>query len=92
MIRFIILLIVAYIAYRALQNWFFPKAPDDTRRMAKPPRGEIDDFMVQDPYCGTYFPSRDGFRYREGDRELTFCSEACKQKYIAAQQSKPSGE
>jgi len=84
MIRFLILAIVAYVAYRALKSWMFPRGAG-AEKVARPPRGEIDDLMVQDPHCGTYFPSREGVRYRDGDRELCFCSEACKQKYIAAQ-------
>ena len=81
MIRFIILFVVAYVAYRALKNWMFPKAPGDGR-VDRAPVGEIDDVMVKDPYCGAYFPSRDGIRYILDGRELAFCSEACRKKYI----------
>lgn len=82
MIRFIILFVVAYVAYRALKNWMFPPSTG-TGRMDRTAVGEIDDVMVKDPYCGAYFPSRDGFRCTVAGQELAFCSEICKQKYIA---------
>lgn len=81
MIRFIILFVVAYVAYRALKNWMFPPSAG-SGRVDRMPVGEIDDVMVKDPYCGTYFPSRDGFRCTVEGQELAFCSEICKQKYI----------
>lgn len=84
MIRFIILFAVAYVAYRALKNWMFPQPPD-SGRVDRTSAREIDDVMVKDPYCGTYFPSRDGFRYTLNGQELSFCSESCKKKFIAQQ-------
>lgn len=82
MIRFIILFVVAYIAYRALKNWMFPPTTGSDR-VDRAPVGEIDDVMVKDPYCGAYFPSRDGFQYTIDGQELAFCSEICRKKYIA---------
>ena len=82
MIRFIILFVVAFVVYRALKNWLFPKTSGDDR-IDRKPAGEIDDVMVKDPYCGTYFPSRDGIRYILDGKELAFCSETCRKKYIA---------
>ena len=81
MIRFIILFVVAFVVYRALKNWMFPKASGDDR-IDRKPAGEIDDVMVKDPYCGTYSPSRDGIRYILDGKELAFCSETCRKKYI----------
>lgn len=88
MIRFIILFGVAYIVYRALKNWMFPQS-SGSGRVGRVPVGEIDDVMVKDPYCGTYFPSRDGFLYTIDGQELAFCSKICRKKYIA-ELSKPS--
>lgn len=82
MIRIIVLLVVGYLVYRALRNWMFPGAPGDGR-VDRKAAGEIDDVMLKDPYCGTYFPSRDGIRTKLNGKEFVFCSEACKQKFIA---------
>jgi len=90
MIRFIILIVVAYVAYRALKNWMFPKT-DGGDRMNRASVGEIDDVMVKDPYCGAYFPSRDGIRHTIDGKELSFCSEACRKKYIS-EHSRSNGD
>ena len=82
MIRFIILFVVGYVVYRALKNWMFPTSTGEGRIHQKP-AGEIDDVMIKDPYCGTYFPSRDGIRYILDGEEMAFCSEECRKKYIA---------
>ena len=47
--------------------------------------GEIDDVMVQDPFCKVYFPKRDAHRLRYDGTELYFCSEECKNKFIELQ-------
>ncbi|MBL0732390.1 MAG: YHS domain-containing protein [Desulfosarcina sp.] len=47
--------------------------------------GEIDDVMVQDPFCKVYFPKRDAYRLKYGRKELYFCSAECKNKFIALQ-------
>ena len=94
MIRFIILFVVAYLAYRALKNWMFPKAPG-SGRVDRATAGEIDDVMVKDPCCGAYFPSRDGVKYILDGKELAFCSEACRKKYItelAGRQNRDQGK
>ncbi|MBL0701165.1 MAG: YHS domain-containing protein [Desulfosarcina sp.] len=44
--------------------------------------GEIDDVMVQDPFCKVYFPKRDAYRLRYDGTDLYFCSEECKDKFI----------
>jgi YHS domain-containing protein len=46
---------------------------------------EIDDIMIQDPVCGVYFPKRNGIRYVDDGKQLYFCSEECKNKYIEEQ-------
>lgn len=42
----------------------------------------IDDVMVQDPVCGTYIPKKDGIRVVAGGREVYFCSEDCRRKFL----------
>ena len=81
MIRFIILFVVAFLVYRALKNWMFPKTPGD-ESIERKSTGEIDDVMIKDPYCGTYFPSRDAVRYTLDGKDLAFCSETCRKQYI----------
>jgi YHS domain-containing protein len=87
MIRFIILAVVGYVAYRALKSWMFP-AGSASRSVADSNIGEIDDVMIKDPYCGTYFPQKDAVHLSFDGRDLQFCSARCKDKFLADQSGK----
>ncbi len=50
---------------------------------------EVDDIMVKDPVCGIYFPRRDGVSVNGPREALNFCSDRCRDLYLA-QQSKRS--
>ena len=86
MLRIIIIAVVVYIFFRALKSWIFKYTsfgdPSlDGRRQAG---GQIDDVMVKDPQCDAYFPKRNGVALKMDDQELLFCSERCRNEYIAA--------
>ena len=40
------------------------------------------DELVQDPSCGVYIPRREAIRHRVGKKEVFFCSEECKNKFL----------
>jgi uncharacterized protein len=42
--------------------------------------------MVKDPVCGMYMDPRLAIRLEEKGEHLFFCSEECRQKYLAARQ------
>jgi uncharacterized protein len=44
---------------------------------------KADDVMIKDPQCGIYFAKRDAVIVQEDGRTHYFCSEACKEKYLA---------
>ena len=87
MIRFIILAVVGYVAYRALKSWMFPAGSPSESVTDRNVR-EIDDVMVKDPYCETYFPQKDAVHLRFDGKDLQFCSEQCKDKFLADQSGK----
>ena len=87
MIRFIILAIVGYVVYRALRSWMYPKAPSSESVAGKGAR-EIDDVMVQDPYCEAYFPKRRAVHLNFEGQDLQFCSTRCKDEFLAAKLEK----
>ena len=89
MIRFIILVVVGYVFYRALKSWMFP-APDASNKVADKNIGRIDDVMIKDPYCEAYFPKRNAVHLNLDGQDLFFCSADCKNKYIAAQSGNES--
>jgi uncharacterized protein len=82
MIRVVILLIVGYIAYRLVRRWLRGRML--TGRMSGEQGGRIDDVMVKDPQCGTYFPRRDGIVLKGKEGDLLFCCRECRDKYLSA--------
>lgn len=71
---------LAYIIYKA----FSGPGPDRAEPIVgNQARGQIDDIMVQDPYCQVYFPRQQGVSARVNGEVLYFCSKECMEKYIA---------
>ena len=83
MIRFIILSIVAYLLYRSIKSWIFPAASSG-RSVSRKTASEIEDVMIKDPFCEAYFPKRNGVHLNFGGKDLYFCSNQCKIRYLAA--------
>jgi uncharacterized protein len=82
MIRVIILVVLGYLAYRIAKRWVRSKVLSD--RVEDRKAGRIDDIMVKDPQCGTYFARRDGVALKHEERDLLFCSRECRDKFLAA--------
>jgi uncharacterized protein len=76
MIRFLIFLILAYIAYRTVKAIFRPK--EELR--GGQDKGVIDE-MVQDPQCKTYVPKREAVKRTIAGETHFFCSGACADKF-----------
>lgn len=83
MIRFIILAIIGYVAYRALRSWMYPETSSSDAVAGKSAR-EIDDVMIQDPFCEAYFPERKAVHLHFEGKDLQFCSTRCKDEFLAA--------
>ena len=78
MIRLLIIGGLIYFLYRKYQSWSRSLAARrDSAETA------IEDVMVQDPYCETYFPRREGVPLQLGERQLLFCSRKCRDAYAA---------
>lgn len=89
MIRLIILVAVGYLLYRSIKSWMFPAA-SSMRSVSGQSNTKIDDVMIKDPFCGVYFPQRNGIHLRSDGQDLLFCSTRCRDEYIAAQSGKES--
>ena len=81
MIRFFILAIVAYVFYRALKNWMIGGGGARVDQ-GREPNGAVDDVLIQDPVCKTYFARRDGVHLRQEGHDLYFCSPKCRDRYL----------
>jgi YHS domain-containing protein len=78
MIRWIIILIALYLAYRFVRRSVLFKAPPGKKTPA-----EIQDEMVQDPVCKTYVPKRVALEGNRFDGEKAyFCSPECRDNYL----------
>jgi YHS domain-containing protein len=61
----------------------FPAA-SSSRSVSRKTATEIDDVMIKDPFCEAYFPKRNGIHLNFGGKDLYFCSNQCKDKYLVA--------
>ena len=85
MIRFIILFIIGYFAYRGIRSWMYPN-PLKKKTVFGKTSSEIDDVMIKDPFCEVYFPKRNGVHLKVDGKDLYFCSTKCKDKFIASRE------
>ena len=46
-------------------------------------QGSVENLMIQDPVCQVYFTKTNGVRHLMGGKELWFCSEDCRDKYLS---------
>ena len=82
--RFIIYLVLAYVAYRVIKAVVRPKD-----RIYRSENGGVIDEMVQDPQCKMYIPRREAVEKAIDGRTYHFCSDACAAKFL--QQGKREG-
>jgi hypothetical protein len=82
LIRLLILIIFTVVIYRALKNWIGGGASNRTDDSADA-GGQVDDIMIQDPVCGTYFVRRKGVSVMVDQQRFDFCSERCRDRYLA---------
>jgi YHS domain-containing protein len=84
--RFLALILLVYLGYWLLRKWMRPGQSDG------PSRGEdnlhaVDDVMVKDPFCETYFPKRQGVEAVVDGKAYHFCSPDCRAKFVEAAKS-----
>jgi uncharacterized protein len=83
MIKLLIWAVIVYLLYRTLKNWIrISFGPVDRGAFPGTPE-QIDDLMVQDPYCDVYFPRKEGVHLRFKGEDLYFCSPECRDKYVS---------
>ena len=85
--RLLIIIAVAYLAYRAVKSWMLQNA-STKKTVAGETAGEIDDVMVKDPFCQAYFPKRNGVRLKANGEDLYFCSQECRDKFVEVRNKK----
>ena len=79
--RLLIYIFLGVVLWRAAKSWFAPSARSgdgQSRRSA----GQVDDVMIMDPVCGTYFPKSKGVPWNGPEEALLFCSVQCRDRYL----------
>jgi uncharacterized protein len=80
MLKLLIWIALAYLAYRTVTKWL---GGGRQSRMQGPDHPQVDDVMIKDPECGSYFPRRNGVIAEINGNPLHFCSDACRDRYLA---------
>jgi hypothetical protein len=80
-IKYLIYFALGYLIYKFVRSMVFPKA-SPVRKVRQRSIGQIDDIMIKDPFCETYFPKRDGIHLKFEDKDLYFCSTDCRDRFI----------
>ncbi|RLB81388.1 MAG: transcriptional regulator [Deltaproteobacteria bacterium] len=79
--RLLILCLLIYLGYRLFKKLVLPEQSPTTLEEQEALM-RVDDVMVKDPYCETYFPKRKGIRKVIDGKAYYFCSTACRDKYL----------
>jgi hypothetical protein len=85
--RYLLIALAVWLLYRLLRRWMTGfSSPGRDRVQGQPGQaaGEIMDVMVQDPQCGVYLPRHEALSAQTPEGQRHFCSEACRDAYLAA--------
>ena len=85
--RFLFFIALIYLCYKAFKALLFPDRRAGREMPANKPEA-IDDIMVKDPFCGVYFPKRDGVVVKRNGEKLYFCSTKCRDAFQDSQPGK----
>ncbi|MCP4748200.1 MAG: hypothetical protein GY874_19005 [Desulfobacteraceae bacterium] len=81
LIKLIVWGVFIYVIYRALRNCLGVSGKQRTRFHGKIP-GNVDNEMIKDPVCGSYFPVRQGVRFFHEGKYIHVCSQACRDRFL----------
>jgi uncharacterized protein len=90
LVRLLIYIILGTVLYRAAKSWFGRPESSVSRGKMKP-SGQVDDAMIKDPVCGTYFPQSMAVVLNEKGPTLYFCSTECRDRYVADERMNQPG-
>lgn len=84
--RYLLIALAIWALYRLLRRWLSGPKPGASPDL----RGEQEaiEVMVADPQCGTYLPRHEALRVMVEGQERYFCSEACRDAFLAAGREK----
>lgn len=74
---------LVFLLTKGIRLWLAAARAGQRLSKAGQEQSRIDDVMVKDPYCNVYFPKRDGVHLRLKSEDLYFCSETCRDSFLA---------
>ena len=72
------------------KKWALP-GKSSTRAREEESLTMVNDLMVKDPFCGTYFPKKKGIKSVIKGKTYYFCSSACRDEYLEATKDSKHG-
>jgi YHS domain-containing protein len=79
--RLLILGCLIYLGYRVIKAWAAPRR-STARTSEHGGLTTVDDVMVKDPFCETYFPERRGIKGVIEGKTYYFCSTTCRDGFL----------
>lgn len=83
--RLLILGLLFYLGYRIARKWLLGNMPQNPPKKSQDSVTAVDDIMVKDPFCKTYFPRRDGIHIHYHGQDLFFCKLECRDGFLSEQ-------
>ena len=89
LVRIALFLLLAWMLYRGIKSFFIARgAKPGAQKSVDPATGQEIEMMVQDPQCSTYLPQKDAVWIHHRGQDLFFCSETCRDEYLAEHKKK----
>jgi len=80
--RLLVLAALLYLGYRALKSRIGQGAHNAETHLKN-----IEDEMVQDPFCRAYFAKKNAVKASVGEKDFLFCSIQCRDAYLAGRKN-----
>jgi uncharacterized protein len=86
LIRIALFVLLAWWLYKGIKRFIAVRVANkpNPNKSLDPETGQEIEMMVQDPQCGTYLPSKDAVWIHHHGEDLYFCSQSCRDEYLAA--------
>ncbi len=86
--RFIIIMLITYLAYKFLMGLFITKGTQRRHVPGQPGQMASGEDLVEDPCCHTYIPLSNALKTSVQGKIVYFCSKKCLEEFTAIQENK----
>ncbi|MDR2891952.1 MAG: transcriptional regulator [Deltaproteobacteria bacterium] len=83
MLKFAIIALAIFVAYKLFSNDFLRKRKDEEKKQGQEQEKKVaSGELVKDPICGVYVALDDSVSVKDGDHVYRFCSYECRDKFL----------